>query len=100
MVVQEVSPGNPDNPQAQYVMLIMTTPAQGQVNTKAIAVQDSAGLDVEGLPPVVSWLSTSAPAGISSRYDIAAASLDKYDKGAYGLAALSSPLDDPCPWAA
>ncbi len=44
MVIQEVFPGTPDNPQAQYVMLRMTNVGQSQVSTKAIVVQDASGV--------------------------------------------------------
>jgi hypothetical protein len=44
MVVQEVFPGTPANPDAQYVMLRYTSPFQTVVNTHYISVQDANGV--------------------------------------------------------
>ncbi len=43
MVVQEVFPGTPEQPTAQYVMLRMTSSGQTLLNTRWIEVQDASG---------------------------------------------------------
>jgi hypothetical protein len=43
MVVQEVFPGTPSNPAAQYVMLRMTASGQNLLNGDFVEVQDAAG---------------------------------------------------------